>query len=366
MSSTSKFSFVAAALILALAGCGGGGSSAPTSSAPAPVPPAPVPQAQWKPVVTSVAAPMYGGDNLLAFNLLNSVRAATGAGLLTQNSFLDKSATSHVAYLFNYRNYFSSGISFHAETAGNIGFTGATIQARAAAAGYAGQVTEDGTDLTGRISSNTIGAVGYGDFAVHTLLNNSVYHRFSLLSSWTDIGVSVVTDKSNPPQTFAVLNLGNSSALSLGQLPAAPLVYPYANQTGVDTTFVPASESPNPAPDLGEITIGLPVTVELDSIRLGGDLQKIKASDLVILSFTITAQGNSTPVTSRTIAAAGVTAGSGFLLTKDPVGFMTPSQVCLLPLTPLAMNTAYNAVFNATVKGQPVNLAWSFTTGTNK
>lgn len=364
--STSKFSF-SAIFVLALAGCGGGGGG--SSVGPAPVPPTPVPPTpvvQWKPIVTSVAAPTYSLDNLLAFNLLNKVRSATGAGLLTQNSFLDKSATSHAAYLFNYPNYFSSGNSFHSERIGNSGFSGATVQERAAVAGYAGLVTEDGTDLTGRISSNTIGAAGYGDFAVHTLLNNSVYHRFSLLSTWTDVGISVVTDNSNPPQTFAVLNLGNASALSLGQLPAAPLVYPYSNQTGVDTTFVPASESPNPAPDLGELTIGLPVTVELNSISLGGNLQKIKASDLVILSFTITAQGNSSPVTSRTLAAAGVIAGSGFVLTTDPVGFMTPSQVCLLPLTPLAVNTAYNAVFSATVKGKPVNLAWSFTTGTNK
>lgn len=364
MSSTSKISFVAAALILALAGCGGGGSS--TTPPPAPVPPAPVPQAQWRPVVTSVASPTYEGDNLLAFNRLNSLRASAGVGLLSQNPLLDKSSANHVNYLFNNQNYFLNGISFHTEVHGNVGFTGVTVQARAAAAGYPGLVTENGNASVGNFSNNTIGAKGWGDFDVHTLVNNTVYHRFSLLSNWTDVGFAVVSDTSNPTRTFSVINLGNVPELTLGQLPAAPVVYPYSNQTEVDTTFVPVSEAPNPAPDLGTyanpMTIGLPVTVALDSV----DLQKLAAAEITISSFTVTAQGNSTPLASRIVTAAGVAAGPGVLLMNDPAGQLTPAQICLLPLAPLSVRTVYNAVFTGIVRGKSINLVWKFTTGANK
>ncbi len=375
MTST-KFSFLTAALVLALVGCGGGGASSAPSPAqpvpPSPVSPSPLPPAQWKAIVTSVPAPSYSGNNLLGFDRLNGLRAAAGVGLLTQNPFLDKSAANHNSYLFNNPNYFASGGSFHSEAVGNVGFTGATVQARASAAGYIGLVSESGTGSTGSISTNTIGAVGWGDFDVHVLINNTVYHRFGLLSNWTDVGLSVVSDSSNPQNTFTVINLGNAPELTFGQLPAAPVVYPYANQSGVDTTFVPISEVPNPAPDLGTytnpMTIGLPVTVSLESIStMGFPLQRLQAADITILAFKVTAQGSSTPLASRVITAAGVTAGPGVVLTDDPVvGQLAASQICLLPLAPLSVNTVYNAVFTATVKGKPINLTWSFTTGTNK
>lgn len=373
MTSTTKFSFLAA-VVFALVGCGGGGSSSAGAAPvpPAPVQPVPVPQAQWKPIVTAVPTPTYAGNNLLAFNLLNSLRAATGVGLLTQNPYLDKSSANHNSYLFNNPNYFASGTSFHSEVVGNTGFTGSTVQARASAAGYSGLVSESGSGSTGSISNNTIGALGWGDFDVHVLINNSVYHRFGLLSNWTDVGISVVSDSSSPQSTFTVVNLGNAPELTFGQLPAAPVVYPYASQKGVDTTFVPISEVPNPAPDLGTyanpMTVGLPITIALDSVStLGSDLQKLHAADITISAFTVTAQGNATPLNSRIITAAGVKAASGVVLTNDPVpGQLAASQICLLPLAPLSVNTVYNAMFIATVKGKPINLAWSFTTGTNK
>lgn len=376
MSTKFKFSplLVVFALALGLSACGGGGggsSSAPVVPvAPVPVVP-PVTASPWKGVVTSVPTPTYTGDKLLAFNLLNSLRAATGVGLLAQNPALDKSAANHVNYLFNYPNFYLNGVSFHSEVVGNLGFTGTTPQARATAAGYVGLVSEDGIASTGNVSSNTIGATGWGDLEVHTLINNTVYHRFSLLSSWTDVGISVVSDNLNPTNTFTVINIGNASELPLGQLPAAPVVYPYPNQVKVDTTFIPVSETPNPAPDLGTyanpIAVGLPVTISLDSTSLlGSGMQKINASDVVISTFTLTAQGSAAPTSARIITAAGVSGAAGLALAKDPVGYFTAGQICLLPITPLAVNTVYNAVFTATVKGKPVNLKWSFTTGTNK
>ena len=203
-----KFPFLAAALVVVLAGCGGGGSSAPTPTTPTNPTPAPVvppaTQAQWKPLVASVPAPTYAGDNLLAFNRLNGLRAAAGVGLLTQNAFLDKSSSNHNNYLFSNPNYFAIG--FHSEIVGNTGFTGATVGARTVAAGYSGLVSEAGSNGTGSISSNTIGASGWGDFDVHVLINNSVYHRFDLLSNWTDVGIAVVADKSNPPRYTQVFS----------------------------------------------------------------------------------------------------------------------------------------------------------------
>lgn len=375
MSTKFKLSLSLVVLGYALSACGGGGggsSSAPVPAAPVPVvvvPPGPA--SSWKAVVTSVPTPTYTGDKLFAFNLLNKLRAATGVGLLVQNAALDKSAANHVNYLFNYPNFYVNGVSFHSEVVGNSGFTGTTPQARATAVGYVGLVSEDGIASTGNFSQNTIGAVGWEDLEVHTLINNTVYHRFSLLASWTDVGVSVVSDNSNPTNTFTVINIGNAPELSLGQLPASPVVYPYSNQIGVDTTFFPVSETPNPAPDLGTyanpIAVGLPITISLDSTSIWGvGLEKINAADVVISTFTLTAQGSAAPVSARIITAAGVSGAAGLALSTDPVGYFTAGQICLLPLTPLAVNTVYNAVFSATVKGKPVNLSWTFTTGANK
>lgn len=149
-----------------------------------------------------------------------------------------------------------------------------------------------------------------------------------------------------------------------GQISAAPVVYPYAGQTGVATSFVPQVEDPNPAPDLGSATIGYPITVSLvDQALATAYPNGYLPSDIVVNSFTLTAAGSSAPVSARIVTAAGVVPGPGVTLTTDVNAGYISSSLYMLPLSPLAANTTYNVVFTGTVKGQSVNLNWSFTTG---
>jgi uncharacterized protein YkwD len=361
---TAKYILTCAIAMLALTGCGGGGSaSTPTTPIvstcsngatdyPTCTPPA---STQWEPVVTSVPAATYSGESLAGFDLLNQRRSAAGVGLLAQNSHLDASSANHMNYLLN--NLTETG-SFHTEIVGHTGFTGETVQARVVGAGYVGGAGEVGVDYLLR--------AGTGQFCLHNLIDDSVYHRLDILGNWTDVGVAVGTNAAG--ETICVVNVGNRTGLNAGQVPANPVTYPYANQTDVDTTFVPASEIPNPAPDLGTALIGLPVTVSLASQNFLGsnllsNLVGFQASDVTVSAFTLTAQGSSTPVVARLLTAAGVLAGPGVVLTID--AHQSPQWAfTMLPLTQLAPNTVYNAVFTATVKGAPVSLHWSFTTGT--
>ena len=161
------------------------------------------------------------------------------------------------------------------------------------------------------------------------------------------------------------VNIGNRSGLSAGQIPVAPVKYPYANQIGVDTTFVPAAETVNVAPDLGTASIGIPVTVSLVTQELiGANLVGFLAADVTINSFSLTVQGGASPFAARIVTKAGVVAGAAVALTNDPSkAYLMASSLVLLPLSPLSPNTTYNVVFKATVKGEIVDLAWSFTTG---
>ena len=356
-----------------LAGCGGGGGgSSPASSSSSgggttstcsngatnyPTCTPPTSSAGWEPAVTSVPAATYTGDALSIYSGLNQARSSVGAGLFAQNTDLDTAAANHLKYLL--ANVSSgSTLNFHSETSGNADFTGTTPLARATVAGYAGtEVSEDGCAYS---STNAVS----GAQCVSSLLD-TVYHRLSLLNIYVDVGIAFGTDGNG--NTVGVIDIGIPPTLSgtwAGQLPAAPVIYPYAGQTGVRTSFAPQAEDPNPAPDLGLATIGYPITVSLvDQAWATAYPNGYLPSDIVVNSFILTEAGSSTSVPVRIVTAAGVVAGSGVTLTTVVNSGYISSSLIMLPLSPLAANTTYNVVFTGTVKGQAVNLNWSFTTG---
>lgn len=363
----SIFSRAGFLVVALLTGCGGGGEgTSPSSPTPTPAPlptcsngavnfPTCTPPAstQWTPIVLTVPSPTYTGENLSAFDLMNRMRHAAGSGKLAQNAQLDKAASNHMSYLFSNLAEIRA-VGYHAEVVGRIGFTGVSPQDRLAAVGYMGTGSE--------VVVNMLLRAGTGDKCVRLLIDNSVYHRLSVLGGWTDVGVSLATDSAG--ETMCVIAFANRSGLSAGQIPVAPVTYPYANQTGLDTTFVPASETVNPAPDLGDAAIGLPITVSLVTQELvGANLVGFKASDVTVNAFTLTAQGGVSPVAARILTMAGVVPGPGVTLMNDPSKtHLEASSIVLLPLVRLAPKTAYTAVFKATVKGKAIDLAWSFTT----
>jgi hypothetical protein len=291
--------------------------------------------------------------------MLNQLLGAAGAGQLAQNTSLDTAAGAYATYILDNQ----STVGFVAndlELSTLAGFTGATPTSRMTVAGYSGSGTQDSYGG----SPNPVVCVNE--------IMSAVYHRNALLQGWVNLGLSFVLTPNG--DGVCVINLATPATFGYGdiasygaQIPVNPVVYPYAGQTSVGTTFLPSGETPNPAPDLGSAFAGMPITVSLATQSLiGANLTGFNNSDVTINAFTLTQQGSTTPVAARIITAAGVLAGSGVTLTSDVNSYFSQYQDCLLPLAALSPNTTYNVVFQATVKGQAVNLTWSFTTGTTQ
>lgn len=317
---------------LLLSACGGGGGGSDSSSNNGGTPPANLPSTD---LVSSVPAPTYGTGTPAetVFNRINALRGKIGSGLLTQDAQLDTAAKGHLIYLGI--NGITGG---HTQNVSLTGFTGVTPSARATAAGYSSSVGE------------VIAAFGGNDRAAECATNweNSVYHMSMLFDPSRDIGVAagnvMAGDPVAPwPATACVVNFGTK--LSAGpQLPPAsvPLVYPYADQTGVIAAFNNQAESPTPVPDLNGV--GHPV-----GMRFSGAVS-------AVASFTITPTGGNA-IASRILAGSGVT-GPGVVLDS----LVGATEVFLVPVMALAPNTAYQVSFSGTVGGAQVTKIWSFTT----
>jgi hypothetical protein len=329
-------------LVAALASCsgGGGGGGAPAVT--------------HQSIVTSVPTVTYTSSNLLVSNQITPIRQDTGVGLLAQNTSLDKAASNHASFLVNnslvsdaaYLTTLQPGgiLGGHYENSALPGYTGASPQARATAAGYAGTVTE----------LMTFGAASGTDCMAS--LEDSVYHLIDLISPFMDVGLDFNAGTGSGSACAIELGVGSST---LGQLPAAGnlVLYPDAGQTNVLPTFYNQAEEPVPAPDLA--SAGHPVVVSLYTLAT----PTLSGSDIVIHTFSIT------PATPSGAAALGVRVLVNTGVTSDgpalTVNSVIPDAgfVVLLPTVPLAANTTYNVAFSATVKGQAVSNTWSFITG---
>jgi len=338
-----KIAALAATLLLAatLASCGGGGGSTSVAGV----------SPGYQGVVTNPPAVTYLGSNLEVSNAVTAIRQGAGPGLFVQNTALDTAASSHASFLVNndllqpgYLNVLQAGNIYggHFENSALPGFTGASPQARATAAGYIGTVSE----------IMTFGA-STGTGCVDSL-GNSVYHLIDLISPFIDVGISFNPGSGSGSACAIVLGVASST---LGQLPATGLVfYPYDLQTGVPPNYYNSAEVPDPAPDLTQAMqtpLGHPVAVSLYTLAN----PTLSGSDIVIHDFTITPNAGA----ARVLANTGVSS-DGPTLTVDSV-IPRAGFVVLLPTAPLAASTLHDVSFSATVKGQLVNLNWSFTTG---
>jgi hypothetical protein len=333
-------------LAAALVSCGGGGGGSSGSGGGSGGTPAPT----YQSIVTSVPAATYTStDNTAISNQITSIRQGIGAGLLPQNTPLDKAANNHANFLVNNNlvnaAYLTSSyggiLGGHYENSTLPGYTGTSPQARATAAGYAGTVTE----------LMTFGAASGTDCMAS--LDDSVYHLIDLISPFIDLGIEF--NAGNVSGSVCAIELGVGST-TLGQLPAAGslVFYPDAGQVNIPPTFYNQAEVPVPAPDLP--SSGHPVVVSLYTLAT----PSLNGSDIVIHTFSITPSGGAA-LGVRVLVNTGVTS-DGPTLTVDNVipgaGF-----VVLLPTAPLVANTLYNLSFTATIKGQVVSKTWSFTTG---
>jgi len=361
---TSKLAMLALTASFALTGCGGGsggGSTASPTPTPAPSPtPTPTPAPTPTPTPTGTSFPnvstvapvgVYASaENGNVFDGINAARISTGVGGLNQALKLDTASANHVSFIasnnlvFNTDYMTNPAKGLHWEDSALPGFTGATPGDRVAFVQYTHGSMEDGAVAFGITGAQ----------CASLLVDDTVYHRGSVLSPATDIGVSIQAVGQGYFACFMEIGLTGTD-----QLPADIVAYPYSGQTGVHTTFIPSTESPNPAPDLAEA--GIPIMVSLYSQKTQPSIiTAFFASDVAISQFSVTAQGSTTAVTTRVLAQTGVTS-TGPTLTVD--GRLRDGQIFLLPTAKLLTNTVYNVLFSGAVRGIPVTKSWSFTTG---
>lgn len=330
-------------------GTGSAGGSGGSSGSPAAA--ANVPAGGSLQITGPAANYASGSAESAAYNDLNAVRVAAGAGWLVQSNELDTAAAAHVNYLV--RNIGATG---HAEEPGKIDYYEASPGSRAAKAGFAASfATETISDYRSQL-----GSLQGPDCALELL--NSLYNAVALLGPATHVGLRGWDGTFSGAQ-FCLGLVAAPSTRPEGQVvPAGKMVaYPYGGQTGVIESINLQVESPRPSSTLLPNDLaGAPVIVNLrnaDYLNLGlaGSL------NVKVTSFEMSDPSSGNVVPAVLLAHAALK-GSGVVLQEDsnlPVG-----TVVLVPLSPLLRGHVYTVSFAATLQdgGPALQKSWSFTT----
>jgi uncharacterized protein YkwD len=359
-------------LALALGGCGGGSSSSSSSGTdPAVVSPytascsdgstrfsavsvadaqaqcpRAAPPATFSAVVSSPQPSTYlpGSEQKAAFDLLNQERLACGFGTLAQNVALDTAALNHTMYQF------INNVSSHEEdrVLYPAGFTGRTVLDRVWYAGYGTpdtvwQAAEDFAE--GYRSLATASTAGDGTFFTRALLSAPV-HLASMMSDADAAGTVFVdsgTIASYPfggRRSMALFNFGFKAMQSLDS--AGVVTYPCQGSTGVMWKISNETPGPIPGRDLSVDPIGPGIVV------------KVAANRVLAIS-----------AASVVDAATGIATSTYILNTANDTsnGVVGPNLAVVIPLAPLAANTAYQVDVSGTHDGVPFTRKFTFTTG---
>lgn len=270
-----------AVLAAILAGCGGGGGSGAGDAAGGT---AASPEAQ---PATAAAAPAgssdgpsatyaAGSDTDAAWSYLQRARTQCGFGAVAQNAQLDAASRAHAEYLIA-ESAGATPTTGHGEpNVNNTFFTGNSPSDRAVQAGYGPRVVE--------ILSASIEVYGpnsrarqptsaeRGERAMRSLLN-SVAHLSAAVSGARVAGIGAQTSsrEDGGANTLTVNHrLGALLGLAEGmQLLGAGKVatYPCAGSVDIDYAFAPATEEPNPFPEITDsrIEVGPPIYLRADA-----------------------------------------------------------------------------------------------------
>lgn len=329
---TNKLSLlaIAAASSLALTACGGGGdggasstgaSSGGTTTSPA------------QTVTGTVSTPQYatGSAQLTAFTLLNQYRAQCGLPAVQENTELDQAAQAHAKYMG-----LNNGIT-DTEVAANQGFTGATYQDRAVAAGLPSSTFSTGASGGATITTNGFTTTAAAQMFVNSLVAG-VYHSSVVAYPSTVVGLGEVETQSTS-SGLTWTNAWQSASLLVNQsslFSNTPITFPCQGVTGVP--YASTGETPTP-PNVSGSGWGTPVVV------MGN------TSDTIVLqSASIT--GPSGSVTVQILNS-----------TTDPNKELGAFQAVAYPTSPLQPNTQYSVNLSGTVNSKPFTRSFTFTTG---
>jgi uncharacterized protein YkwD len=343
-----KITAMAVAASLVLTACGGGGGSSPTPTpTPAPTPtPTPTPAPVVLAAVTQTAMPPaypITSHEMGVFTALAAFRAALGLGPLNQDARIDIAAKNHSDYIA----VTFTGLTPHHEEPGKPGFTGVLPVDRMIAAGYP---AVDGTEGIGFTGPENLGA------GIIEGLVSTVYHRVGLMDqTFTDVGIAPSVqpafDGSGSRPTY--IDIGVTAAKKQNTSGDYIGFYPVNGQSGVGVTH--AAETPNPFSDLDGTADSFCAKTSYP-IHLASQ----KSTKLSVTSFTVTEDGQTTPLAVRLMTS-----------TSDKVGIIPQHAAFIVGMAPFKLSTKYNVRFVGTatgaVTGAPggvlnIDKAWSFTT----
>jgi uncharacterized protein YkwD len=267
-------------------------------------------------------APQATGNTATdTYNWFNFRRRQAGAPSVARNDVIDLAAQGHS----NYQQ--QNVVITHDQRAGNPGFTGATLADRLQAAGY--RFTQPNWAY-----GEVLVATGnpQGGAPAEALLA-AIFHRFIVLEPrFKEVGLGAATVPDG--YTYVTADFA-ANGLAAALAPGSVIVYPFAGQQRIATTFYSDREAPDPVPDRD--AVGYPVSVQ-------AGLQTTLAVD----SFTIAPHG---------LAPLAVQ-----LLTNPLNSEVPPSAAAIIPLEILAPATTYDVQFVGRADGRPVSQSWSFTT----
>jgi hypothetical protein len=268
------------------------------------------------PGIDSCPAPPSGTPDpvITALNTENTLRVAMGVDCAAVAPALIKSAQAHCDYYTTNQGTSCEAASPHDEIAGCPGFTGAGLGDRFKAAGYT---------LRGS-GSECMAFLDDPAQAVMTFVN-SVYHRTSILDPWMrDFGYG----GSDGCDTID-FGTGTMSASTITAF------YPYADQTGLPTSFDGSREGPTPPVPPSGWPSGYPVT--------------LYAKNFTASAHSFTLDGDTTEIAHQ------------WLDQSDQA--LPAYAVVLYADAPLTANTKYHVKITGTVSGAEQTFEWSFTTG---
>ncbi len=332
-SSSSAYLFAFAALSLTACGGGGGGGGGGGNT----VSPIAASVQATSPLITNVPTPTYTGEELIAFNTLNSEREQCGFGKLTQNAKLDVASTGHVDWLLLNNRY------GHYQEVGTPGFTGIFPEDRIAAASYSPNVRFASTESS---TTNIGDMAGQAEFLTRDLMN-APYHEIGMLRGFIDVGVSFKELKT-PTNLVGryVLNFDFGAKDSQGlQTASAGTVrtYPCQGSTGIRPALYAEEPSPVPGRNLLLNPLGT-------NIAVIGDAGKT----IAITSATMFGP-NSLPVPLRTAVTAWT----------DATGLLQANEAFISADVPLTANTIYTVSITGMNGGTAFSRNFSFTTAAN-
>lgn len=341
------------AMLAVLTGCGGGGGGGDDGAPEGPTTPTPAPQ----PGVTlpSPQVPSsHSGFNLAVYERLNQARVAAGVSALKQNAQLDAAAAGHANYLIQ------NNVTGHYQQPSDPHFTGADPAARARSNGYGGYY------VTELVNSFYRSSTGKEHVDAHL---NSVYHLYGALSpEANEIGIGV-QQTSTSSHVASALTLGAS--VSNVVTSSATVKWPVADAVGSPTAFYPATENPNPLPDLATSTsvgVGAPVMFCGARAQAGtsNTYGPITVSDVQMNDSKGSVMSNVRILRS---SRANVQAPTGIDVVVDSNMDARWMHNCIFIVQkqPLTRNERYTVTIRGIQAGvagdNSINASWSFTTG---